>query len=386
MAYRVFFSILTLLAASFPARAEVTDKDLAKIKLPPGFKIEVFAAAEGARSLSVADDGSVFIGSGGASGKVNRVYHAKDRNGDGKADVTDVFAEGLQSPNGVAFFKGDLYVAEIERIRKYPRALAVHKKKPDPVVIYDKFPKDRHHGWKYIAFGPDDKLYAPVGAPCNICDTDEKPATRGRYMRLFRMNPDGSQFEEYAAGIRNTVGFDWHPKTKELWFTDNGRDMMGNDVPPDELNRAPQKGMHFGYPFVHGKAIQDPEFGRKKPQGLKVTPPEVELGAHVAALGMTFYTGKQFPKDYADRIFIAEHGSWNRDPVQGYRVTMVYAGKDGKYRYEPFAEGWLEADQKRWGRPVDVKVARDGALLVSDDLAGVVYRISYTGATKSGRR
>lgn len=381
MGYRIILSILIMLTASLPSRAEVSTADLKKIKLPSGFKIEIYASAEGARSMTLADDGSLFVGTR-ESGKDGRVYHIKDRNRDGKADDTVVFAEGLSTPNGVAFFKGDLYVAEIARILKYPRVLAVHKKKPDPVVVFDKFPSDRHHGWKYIAFGPDGKLYAPVGAPCNICDTDEKAATRGKYLRLFRMNPDGSGFEEYASGIRNTVGFDWHPTTKELWFTDNGRDMMGNDTPPDELNHAPKKGMHFGYPFVHGKDVMDPEFGAKKPKALRMTPPVVNLDAHVASLGMAFYDGKQFPKEYTNRIFIAEHGSWNRNPVQGYRITMVYKGKDGAYRYEPFAEGWLEPDQKRWGRPVDVKVAPDGALLVSDDHGGKIYRISYVGTSR----
>jgi glucose/arabinose dehydrogenase len=237
-------------------------------------------------------------------------------------------------------------------------------------VIKDDFPTDRSHGWKFIAFGPDNKLYVPVGAPCNICLRDNEI-----YASITRMDPDGSNHEVFAHGIRNTVGFDWHPETNELWFTDNGRDMMGDDIPPDELNRAPQKGIHFGYPFFHGNSIPDPEFGEGKNADDYVMPVQ-ELGPHVAALGMRFYTGNMFPAEYRNQIFIAEHGSWNRSEKIGYRVMLVKLNGNNAVSYEPFAEGWLRGESVS-GRPVDVLVMPDGALLLSDDYAGVIYRITY---------
>ncbi len=238
----------------------------------------------------------------------------------------------------------------------------------------DAFPGEASHGWKFIAFGPDGKLYVPVGAPCNACDPGDE-----RFAALHRMNPDGTELEIYARGIRNTVGFDWHPETGELWFTDNGRDWLGDDAPPDELNRAPEAGMHFGFPYCHGTGIPDPEFGAGR-SCAEFTPPEQELGPHVAALGMRFYDGGQFPEEYANRIFIAEHGSWNRLEPIGYRVTMVTLENGTPVSYEPFAEGWLQG-RNAWGRPVDLEVAGDGSLLVSDDRANAVYRITYTGVT-----
>jgi glucose/arabinose dehydrogenase len=279
-------------------------------------------------------------------------------------------ASGLNTPNGVAFRGGALYVAEIGRVLRFDGIESRLGNPPPPVVVSDRFPGDTHHGWKFIRFGPDGLLYVPVGAPCNICEPD--PA---RYAAIFRMKPDGSGLERYASGVRNTVGFDWDPKTGELWFTDNGRDWLGNNAPPDELNHAPRPGMHFGYPYCHGKAWADPEFGSKRPCA-DFTPPAMELGPHVAALGMRFYTGTMFPPAYRNHIFIAEHGSWNRFPPIGYRISLVRL-RDGKaVSYEPFAEGWL-GGLTAWGRPVDLLVMPDGALLVSDDKAGAVYRITY---------
>jgi glucose/arabinose dehydrogenase len=237
--------------------------------------------------------------------------------------------------------------------------------------VYDKFPTDRHHGWKFIRFGPDGMLYVPVGAPCNICLREEDP----RYASITRMRPDGSGLEVFAHGVRNTVGFDWHPETKELWFTDNGRDWMGDDLPPDELNRAPQQGLHFGYPFFHGSSIPDPEFSKGRNAADYIEPVQ-NLGPHVAALGMRFYTGKMFPSEYHHQIFIAEHGSWNRSQKIGYRVMLVRLDGNHATSYEVFAEGWLEGDAV-WGRPVDVEVLPDGSLLISDDHAGAIYRITY---------
>jgi glucose/arabinose dehydrogenase len=238
--------------------------------------------------------------------------------------------------------------------------------------VTDRLPSETHHGWKFIAFGPDGKLYVPVGAPCNICDPDPQ-----RFANIMRMNADGSDPEVYAQGVRNSVGFDWHPQSKELWFTENGRDRLGDDVPPDELNRAPRAGMHFGYPYCHGGDISDPEFGTARPCA-EFTAPAQKLGPHVASLGMRFYTGKMFPPEYRNQIFIAEHGSWNRSDRIGYRVTLVRLQENRVVSYEPFASGWLQ-DGGVWGRPADVLVLPDGSLLVADDYADAIYRITYRG-------
>jgi glucose/arabinose dehydrogenase len=273
-------------------------------------------------------------------------------------------------PNGVAFRDGALFVAEVSRVRRYDGIEARLKDPPNPAVVNDTFPRDTHHGWKFIRFGPDGYLYVPVGAPCNVCEEKDP-----RYASIMRLKPDGTGLELFAGGVRNTVGFDWHPETKELWFTDNGRDWLGDDRPPDELNRAPRKGMHFGFPYLHGKNVRDPEFGGKA-AGRALTPPEMELGAHVASLGMRFYTGSMFPAEYRNQIFIAEHGSWNRSSPVGYRISLVRLKGGRAASYETFAQGWLKG-RSAWGRPVDVLVMPDGALLVSDDKAGAIYRISY---------
>jgi glucose/arabinose dehydrogenase len=278
-------------------------------------------------------------------------------------------ASGLDTPNGVAFHQGALYVAEISRILRFPGIEKSLANPPRPEVVYDALPAERHHGWKFIAFGPDGMLYVPVGAPCNVCDREDP-----RFASITRMKPDGSGFEVFARGIRNTVGFDWHPKTGELWFTDNGRDMMGDDVPPDELDVAPRPGLHFGYPYCHG-SIPDPEFGRGR-SCAKYAPPALELGAHVAALGMRFYRGTAFPPEYRGSVFIAEHGSWNRSRKVGYRVAWVRFENGKAVSHRPFAEGWLQGQQE-WGRPVDLLELTDGSLLVSDDEAGAVYRIVH---------
>jgi glucose/arabinose dehydrogenase len=236
-------------------------------------------------------------------------------------------------------------------------------------VIYDRFPTETHHGWKFIAFGPDGKLYVPIGAPCNLCDKGKA------YAKLTRMNPDGSGLEDVAYGIRNTVGFDWQPATGALWFTDNGRDLLGDDVPGDELNRLGRVGQHFGYPYCHQGNLPDPQFGQGHPCKNYV-PPVLTLGAHVAALGMRFYTGKQFPAAYHGAIFIAEHGSWNRTRKSGYRVMTARLEGNRVASYEPLVTGFKQGEQA-WGRPADVQPLPDGSLLVSDDLAGAVYRITY---------
>ena len=342
--------------------------NLDKIKLPPGFKISVYAEVPNARSMALSPAGIIYVGNRDG----NKVYAVVDENKDGKADKVYTVASGLNMPNGVAFKDGSLYIATVSAIVKLDSIESRLSDPPKPVVVYGKYPSDDSHGWKFIAFGPDGKLYVPVGAPCNICESGNPV-----YASITSINADGTGMEIYAKGIRNTVGFAWHPLTKQLWFTDNGRDNLGNDMPADELNSAPQSGMHFGYPYCHQGDISDPEFGVGK-KCSDYTAPVQNLGPHVAALGMRFYTGDQFPSAYKNQIFIAEHGSWNRNDPIGYRVMLVKLDSTGKaLSYSNFAEGWLQPGGKVLGRPVDVQVMPDGALLVSDDYAGVVYRITY---------
>ena len=346
---------------------QVNDSRLSSIQLPEGFEIEIYAdQVENARSMTLGDRGTLFVG----SRRAGRVYAIIDENRDYRADRVITIAGGLNSPNGVAFRDGDLYVAEISRVIKYPDVEENLDDPPSPVVVKDDFPDETHHGWKYIAFGPDGRLYVPVGAPCNNCLSE-----REIFASITRMDPDGGNFEIFAHGVRNTVGFDWHPETGTLWFTDNGRDWMGDNRPPDELNRAPRPGMDFGYPYCHGSDISDPEFGDRKDCD-QFIPPIQELGPHVAALGMIFYTGDMFPEAYRNRILIAEHGSWNRTVPIGYRVTMVDPEDVQSGSYEVFAGGWLEGS-RAWGRPVDILQLPDGSVLVSDDHADVIYRIHY---------
>ncbi len=342
---------------------------LERIKLPPGFEISIYASGvENARSMTMSPNGTLFVGTRSAG----NVYAMVDRNADFQADEVVTLARGLNSPNGVAFHDGALYVAEVNRVLRFDDIERRLASSSQPAVVNDNFPRNRHHGWKFIRFGPDGLLYVPVGAPCNICERNPD-----RYAVIMRMRPDGTGLEPFARGIRNTVGFDWHPNTRELWFTDNGRDWLGDDSPPDELNHAPRPGMHFGFPYCHGEHIPDPEFGARR-QCSQFTPPAKTLGPHVAALGMRFYTGTMFPESYRQQIFIAEHGSWNRTTPIGYRITLVRLEKDRPLSYEPFAEGWWQGS-KAWGRPVDVLVMPDGSLLVSDDRADVIYRIRYRG-------
>ncbi len=348
---------------------------LTTIELPPGFKISVYAdGVAGARSMALSPSGVLYVG----TRQTGRVYAVVDQNRDMQADDVLTIADGLEMPNGVAMLDGDLYVAEVSRILRYRQIDSKIGKSMTPEVVYDQFPKDRHHGWKFIRFGPDGRLYVPVGAPCNSCRR-ENPV----YASITRINPDGGGFEIFAHGVRNSVGFDWHPQTGALWFTDNGRDWLGDDQPPDELNQAVMQGGHFGFPFCHGGVLGDPEFGREQVCS-EFTPPEVQLDAHVAPLGMRFYTGKMFPAEYQNQILIAEHGSWNRSRKSGYRVTLVRMNADGKIEYMPFARGW-NIGNTAWGRPVDLEIMPDGSLLVSDDKNGVIYRISYVGTPQDPR-
>jgi len=356
---------LGLALALAAGAAAAQDLPLDRVKLPSGFAVSVWARVPGARSLARGPRGTVFVGTRGDS-----VYAVADANNDGRGDEVVRIARGLDSPNGVAVRGGDLYVAEISRVLRYDAIEERLAAPPDPVVVAAAFPDDRHHGWKFIRFSPDGWLYVPVGAPCNVCERGDP-----RYASIMRMKPDGTDLEVFAAGVRNTVGFDWHPATGELWFTDNGRDMLGDDLPPDELNRAPARGLHFGFPYCHGGFFLDPDLGKGRSCDAYVAP-AARLGAHVAALGMRFYTGKAFPAAYRDQILVAEHGSWNRSERIGYRVALVRLDGSRVTGHETFAEGWLAAGEV-WGRPVDLEVLPDGSLLVSDDHAGAIYRITY---------
>ena len=343
---------------------------LDQIQLPEGFEIKLFATVDNARSITVSPSGIVYAGNRNG----DKVYAMVDEDGDYVADKQYVIDSGLNIPNGVAFRDGDLYVAEVNRILKYSAIESSLENPPSPEVIYDEFPTEKHHGWKNIAFGPDGKLYVPVGAPCNIC-VPEKDV----FASITRLNPDGTGFEIFASGVRNSVGLTWHPETNVMWFTDNGRDMLGDDSPSCELNRAHEKGMHFGYPYCHAGSIKDPEFGLDSNCD-EYTPPADLLGPHVAPLGLKFYAGNQFPDSYKNNLFIAEHGSWNRAAKIGYRIVTVKVADGVASSNEVFASGWLnEEEQKAWGRPVDVVILSDGSMLISDDYAGVIYRISYKG-------
>ena len=378
--------LATLMALYATGACGQQPASLDRISLPPGFSIDIYAEGlSNPRSMALSPNGTLFVGTreapqniarGGSAG-AGQVYAVLDRDNDQKADEVITIDTGLNAPNGVAFRDGSLYVAEINRILRYDLIESRLDNPPEPVVVTDAFPTDWMHGWKFIAFGPDGKLYVPVGAPCNVCDrADDEP----RYGSITRMNPDGSELEVFASGIRNSVGFDWHPATNELWFTSNGRDGLGDETPPDVLNRADRQGMHFGFPYCHGGDLPDPQFGEAR-SCADFEPPALGLGPHVAALGMRFYTGDMFPERYRNQIFIAEHGSWNRSPAAGhtgYRLMVVHLDGDRPVEYEVFADGWLQDDNTAWGRPVDVLVMPDGALLLADDGAGAIYRISYS--------
>ncbi len=347
---------------------------LEQITLPDGFTIEVYAdSVPSARQMALSPSGILYVGAI-AQGTVHAVV---DSDGDMKADELHLIDEDLELPSGLAYHDGSLYVAAVSRIYRYDDIDNQLDTPPAPVVVVDDLPTERHHGWKFIAFGPDGKLYVPVGAPCNVCEEPDPFAT------VLRMNADGSEREVYARGIRNSVGFDWHPVTGELWITDNGSDNISpdpaitDDLPSCELNHAPEPGMHFGYPYYHQGDTPDPEFGEGRTAD-EFTPPVLLLGPHVAPLGIDFYTGSMFPDQYVNHAFIAEHGSWNRREKIGYRVKLVHFDETGMaVDQEVFAEGWLQG-QDHWGRPVDIETLPDGSILVSDDYANTIYRITYS--------
>jgi glucose/arabinose dehydrogenase len=353
---------LLFLIGMFPACLFAAGARPADLTLPPGFSIEVFAEVDNARQMALGKS-TLFVGSRSA-GKVYAIPLINHR-----AGKPLVIADGLNMPVGVAFHNGDLYVSAVSRILRFRNIESRLTNPPAPEIVTDRYPTETHHGWKFIAFGPDGKLYVPVGAPCNICEPDPD-----RFASITRLDVQTGKIETIARGVRNTVGFDWHPVTKELWFTDNGRDWLGDNAPPDELNRLEKPGQHFGYPYCHGGSIADPEFNKRNCR--EFTPPARNLDAHVAALGMRFYTGNMFPKEYRNAIFVAEHGSWNRSRKSGYRVMVAKLEGKRVVEYKPFVTGWLNL-QQTLGRPADVLVMPDGSLLISDDHVGRIYRVFY---------
>jgi len=363
--HRLLFGLLALCCATAGLASPATDKVLQNVRLPAGFQLEVYADnVPAARSLALGSKGTLFVGT-----RSTTVYAVSGSPGTGLKPAVRVIASKLNMPNGVAFRDGALYVAEVHRILRYDDIESTLTDMPAPKVVRDDLPRARHHGWRYIGFGPDGKLYVSIGAPCNVCN-------EANYGLITRMNADGSGQEVFARGIRNTVGFTWHPITKELWFTDNGRDYLGDDSPPDELNVAPRAGLDFGFPYCHGRDTKDPEFDELGDCS-RMTPPVQTLGAHVAALGVKFYTGTAFPEKYRNQIFIAEHGSWNRRTKSGYRLTLVRLDGDKAIGYEPFATGFQREDDV-FGRPVDLLVLEDGSMLISDDTAGAIYRLTHS--------
>lgn len=358
----IFYSVLSF------AADQTHQQVLAQLQLPIGFKISIFADdVPNARSLALGDNGVIYVG----TRQQGSVYAVQDTNQDGKVDKQFVIAKNLYMPNGLAYKDGDLYVAEVNKISRY-RQIGDHlAKPPKPEVVYDKFPSDKHHGWKYLRFGPDGKLYTAVGAPCNICLSEKEI-----YTSLVRINPDGSDFEILANGIRNSVGFDWQPGSNALFFTENGRDYLGDDLPPDELNLWREKGQHFGYPYCHAGNIPDPELAADK-TCQQFEAPTWRFKAHMAPLGMRFYTGNQFPERFKNQLLVAQHGSWNRSKPHGYRIAWVTFKQGKPVKEQAFIRGWLTSDDKVLGRPTDILQMPDGSLLITDDKLGVIYKVEY---------
>lgn len=375
----MFAALLFALVGCTPTVSEeLGAQPLSQFTVPTGFQVEAFAEnVQNARSMVLGARGTVFVGSMRA-GKVHAIV---DSNGDHKADRIVVIASGLDQPNGVAFRNGALFVATAGKILRFDNIESKLDAPPTPIVVRENLPNaTAGHNWKFIAFGPDDMLYTSVGSTCNVCLSAPMVAT------ILRMKPDGSALEGYAEGVRNTVGFDWHPTTRELWFTDNGRDNMGDDVPNDEINVAWKQGLHFGFPFCHQGDVPDPDFGAQRACAT-TEPPVQKAGAHVAALGFRFYTGSMFPANYRNAVIVANHGSWNRTVPSGYRVMVARTDGRRVTSYEPFVDGFLPsaanapggrgAARASIGRPVDVLQLADGSVLISDDTGNRLLRVSY---------
>ena len=349
------FISLCCLVITLSGYSSASNLDL--LKVPPGFKIELFADnLPNARTMVLGDKGTIFIGTRSA-GNVYAINNGKQYR----------IATNLNMPNGLAFHNQSLYIAAVDKLYRMDNIEANLANPPPLQLIRDNFPSESHHGWRYIAFGPDNRLYMAIGAPCNVCLKQNTAEIRS-------MKTDGSDERVEARGIRNSVGFTWHPQNQKLWLSDNGRDMMGDDIPPDELNRVDEAGQHFGFPYCHGGTIADPDYNDLSCRTF--SPSAKALGAHVAPLGIAFYTGKQFPGAYQNRLFVAEHGSWNRSKKVGYRVAMANLDGDKVIDYQTFVSGWLQGENA-WGRPAYVLPMKDGSLLISDDKAGAIYRVSY---------
>ncbi len=361
--------LLAILTVGFVALAQSAAAEirLNLVRLPPGFKIELYAQVPGARSMAVVPSvGAVFVGTRGDKVYAVPMAGAGPRKG-------EIVRSGLSVANGIDWKDGYLYVAEQPRLVRFRAPDLATAKTAKAEVLFDDLPDRSWHGWRYARFGPDGMLYVSVGVACNIC------ALEGLQGTIVRFKPTGGKPEVYATGIRNSVGFDFQPSTGELYFTDNGADNMGDDIPPDELNRAPRPGMNFGFPYFGGGTDRTPDF-KDAPLPPGLTPPVIEFGAHVASLGISFYRGAMFPAEYNGDAFVVQRGSWNRSVPDGYRVARVRFGKDGRpIKWETFADGWLQG-KIYWGRIVDVKELPDGSILVSDNHAGAIYRIFYAAS------
>jgi glucose/arabinose dehydrogenase len=365
--------LMVLMALSVnPANAANSDIDklLQRIKLPAGFRINLFARVPDARSMVVGKrQNTVFVGT-----KSRHLYALRDTDKDGVADVVRMLSNRLRAPNGVAIRDGSLYIGTLNKIVKWPGRSEANIDRPlNPLeTIFTGLNNRAHHGYRVIAFGPDRKLYVAIGAPCNVCQGT------GNEGRIIRMDPNGTNIEVVARGVRNSVGFDWHPKTRELFFTDNGSDGLGDDIPADELNHVTQAGQHFGFPYYGGGDTRTPQF-KGKPAPRDARQPAIKFQAHSANLGLQFYRGQMFPAEYKHDAFVAQHGSWNRSSPVGYRIMRIRFNHKGlPVGKEVFASGWLQGDDY-WGRPVGIEELADGSLLVSDDFVGAIYRISYGG-------
>jgi len=357
------------LLGSFGASAQI---DTSRLSLPPGFAISVVTdAVPNARQMALGDDGTLYVG----TRRAGNLYAVSDWQDPTRITVRTI-GRDLTMPSGVVWHDGDLYVGALNRILRYPDIGANLDQVPTPTVVTDTLPTERHHGWKYLSMGADGALYVPVGAPCNICKSDDP-----RFASILRMDPASGATTIYAAGVRNSVGMAWHPQTAKLWFTDNGRDSMGDDIPADEINVVTEPGTHYGYPYLHAGDIEDPEFGSKigdsKPTQAYQSPLQ-KVQAHSAALGIDFYSGSQFPERYRNALFVAEHGSWNRSAKVGYQISVLFETSTGP-QYAPFITGWLRG-QENWGRPNDVLMTPTGELLISDDQSGAIYQVSYQAA------
>ncbi len=347
----IFFSFLIILSGYSSA------SNLHLLHVPAGFKIELFADnLPNARTMVLGDQGTIFVG----TRRAGKVYAIKN-------NKRYTIASNLNMPNGLAFHDQSLYIAAVDKLYHMDNIEENLSNPPNLKIIRDDLPKESHHGWRYIGFGPDGRLYMAIGAPCNVCLEED-------YAQIRSMKADGSDERVEAKGIRNSVGFTWHPQNKKLWLSNNGRDMLGDDIPPDELIRVDEKVQHFGFPYCHAGTVPDPDYNDFSCGSF--AHPAKQLGAHVAPLGIAFYTGQQFPKTYQNRLFVAEHGSWNRSKKVGYRIAMATLDGDKVTDYQTFISGWLQGESA-WGRPAYIMQMKDGSMLISDDKAGAIYRVSY---------